>query len=33
MKKTPKWWTRLTTAAKPANVKVDWNSWKDEDEG
>ena len=27
------WWPRLTSGPKPANVKIDWATWKDEDEG
>jgi hypothetical protein len=27
------WWPKLTKGPKPGNVKVDWASWKDEDEG
>ena len=32
-KATPEWWPKLTKGPKPGNVKVDWASWKDEDEG
>ena len=32
-KATPEWWPKLTQGPKPTNVKVDWASWKDEDEG
>ena len=32
-KVTPEWWPKLTKGPKPGNVKVDWASWKDEDEG
>lgn len=31
-KATPEWWPKLTKGPKPCNVKVDWASWKDEDE-
>lgn len=31
-KATPEWWPKLTKGPKPGNVKVDWASWKDEDE-
>mmetsp|Transcript_95782 Transcript_95782/g.154495 ORF Transcript_95782/g.154495 Transcript_95782/m.154495 type:complete len:159 (-) Transcript_95782:1061-1537(-) len=31
-KATPEWWPKLTQGPKPTNVKVDWASWKDEDE-
>jgi len=31
-KKEDKWWDKLQSGAKLSNVKVDWNSWKDEDE-
>lgn len=31
-KKEGKWWDKLTSGPKPINVKVDWNTWKDEDE-
>lgn len=29
----PSWWPKLTSGPKPGNVKVDWASWIDEDEG
>ena len=32
-KATPEWWPKLTKGPKPTNVKVDWASWKDQDEG
>jgi len=32
-KADPAWWPKLTKGPKPGNVKVDWASWKDEDEG
>lgn len=31
-KADPAWWPKLTKGPKPGNVKVDWASWKDEDE-
>ena len=31
-KATAEWWPKLTAGPKPGNVKVDWASWKDEDE-
>jgi hypothetical protein len=32
-KKEKSWWPRLTSGPRPANVKVDWATWKDENEG
>ena len=32
-KTAPEWWPKLTKGPKPGNVKIDWASWKDEDEG
>lgn len=32
-KAAEEWWDKLTDGPKPHNVKVDWASWKDEDEG
>jgi len=31
-KTAPEWWPKLTKGPKPGNVKIDWASWKDEDE-
>ena len=27
------WWDKVTSGPKQHNVKIDWASWKDEDEG
>jgi len=32
-KAAEEWWDKLTDGPRPHNVKVDWASWKDEDEG
>jgi len=31
-KATAEWWPKLTSGPKPTNVKIDWDTWKDEDE-